>query len=120
MPTMVNIIDDDDAVRDSTRALLESYGYEVRDHASAEHYLEDKGAKPHCLLVDQHMPGMTGLDLLEHLRAQGDTTPALMMTGRSDPSLEPRASRIGVKLLHKPVPEEQLLSWIEQTRQAQG
>ncbi len=115
---MVNIIDDDDAVRDSTRALLESYGYEVRDHASAEQFLRDDGARPECLLVDQHMPGMTGLDLLEHLRAKGDRTPALMMTGRSDPSLEPRATRIGVKLLHKPVPEDQLVSWIEQMRQA--
>lgn len=113
---MVDIIDDDDAVRDSTRALLESYGYHVRDHASAEHYLRDTDSKPDCLLVDQHMPGMTGLDLLEHLHAKGDKTPALMMTGRSDPSLEPRAARIGVKLLHKPVPEEQLVSWIEQTR----
>ena len=114
---MVDIIDDDDAVRDSTRALLESYGYEVRDHASAEHFLKDAKSKPDCLLVDQHMPGMTGLDLLEHLRAQGDTTPALMMTGRSDPTLEPRAARIGVKLLHKPVPEDQLVLWIEQSRQ---
>ena len=116
--TMVNIIDDDDAVRDSTRALLESYGYQVRDHASAEHFLRDTEASPLCLLVDQHMPGMNGLDLLEHLRAKGDKTPALMMTGRSDPTLEPRATRIGVTLLHKPVPEEQLLSWIEQTRRA--
>lgn len=115
---MVDIIDDDDAVRDSTRALLESYGYEVRDHASAEHFLKNAGHKPDCLVVDQHMPGMTGLDLLEHLRARGDQTPALMMTGRSDPTLEPRAARIGVKLLHKPVPEDQLVQWIETTRQA--
>ena len=119
MITMVDIIDDDDAVRDSTRALLESYGYEVRDYASAEHFLQDPDAKPDCLLVDQHMPGMTGLDLLEHLRAHGDKTPALMMTGRSDPTLEPRAARIGVKLLHKPVPEDQLVLWIEQARHAQ-
>lgn len=115
---MVDIIDDDDAVRDSTRALLESYGYQVRDHASAEQFLKGTDTKSECLLVDQHMPGMTGLDLLEHLRAQGDRTPALMMTGRSDPTLEPRAARIGVKLLHKPVPEDQLMRSIEQARQA--
>lgn len=114
---MVDIIDDDDAVRDSTRALLESYGYEVRAHASAESFLKRNGSKPDCLLVDQHMPGMTGLDLLEHLRANGDQTPALMMTGRSDPTLVPRAARIGVKLLHKPVAENQLMQWIADARQ---
>ena len=114
---MVDIIDDDDAVRDSTRALLESYGYEVRDHASAEIFLREAGLKIDCLVVDQHMPGMTGLDLLEHLRAQGNQTPALMMTGRSDSTLEPRAARIGVTLLHKPVPEDELVSWIERARQ---
>jgi two-component system, LuxR family, response regulator FixJ len=113
---MVEIIDDDDAVRDSTKALLESYGYEVCAHASAEHFLADKGLKPDCLLVDHHMPGMTGLDLLELLRARGDSTPALMMTGRSDPSLEPRASRVGAALLHKPVPEDELVRWIERTK----
>ena len=116
---MVDIIDDDDAVRDSTRALLESYGYEVRDYASAEKFLQAANTRHDCLLVDQHMPGMTGLDLLEHLRAHGDRTPALMMTGRSDPTLEPRAARIGVKLLHKPIPEDQLVLWIEQARHAQ-
>ena len=115
---MVDIIDDDDAVRDSTRALLESYGYVVRDYSSAEEFLQEKKPKPDCLLVDQHMPGMTGLDLLEHLRAKGDNTPALMMTGRTDPTLEPRAARIGVKLLHKPVSEDQLVLWIEQARHA--
>ena len=117
---MVDIIDDDEAVRDSTRALLESYGYAVRDHASAEHFLNGNDIKSDCLLVDQHMPGMTGLDLLEHLHAQGDRTPALMMTGRSDPTLEPRATRIGVTLLHKPVPENQLVQWIEQARAIQS
>jgi FixJ family two-component response regulator len=117
---MVEIIDDDEAVRDSTRALLESYGYQVRDYASAEVYLHDSDSHAHCLLVDQHMPGMTGLDLLEHLRARGVQTPALMITGRSDPTLEPRLSRIGVAVLQKPVSEDQLVSWIERTRTAQA
>jgi FixJ family two-component response regulator len=112
----LDIIDDDDAVRDSTRALLESYGFTVRDYACAEDYLQGAPKPADCLLVDQHMPGMTGLDLLELLHAKGSRIPALMLTGRSDPSLEPRAMRIGVKLLHKPVDETQLLHCIEEAR----
>jgi two-component system, LuxR family, response regulator FixJ len=115
---MIDIIDDDDAVRDSTRALLESYGYTVRDHPSAETFLRDAGAHADCILVDQHMPGMTGLDLLEYLRSHGDQTPALMLTGRSDATLEPRAARIGVKLLHKPIQEELLVRWIQEAHAA--
>lgn len=113
MSLTLDIVDDDEAVRDSTRALLESYGYTVRAFASAEDYLTNSGNSADCLLVDQHMPGMTGLDMLEHLRSKGVTIRALMMTGRSDPTLEPRALRIGVKLLHKPVEESQLVDWIE-------
>lgn len=115
---MVDIIDDDQAVRDSTRTLLESYGYQVRDHPSAEYFLRHRGTKPDCLLVDQQMPGMSGLELLEYLRAQGDRTPALMISGAADSTLETRLQRIGVKLLRKPVAENQLMQWIGQTRQA--
>jgi FixJ family two-component response regulator len=58
------------------------------------------------------MSGMTGLDLLEQLYDQGDQTPALLITEDRDPILEPRAKRIGVKLLHKPVPEDEFMFWI--------
>ena len=112
---MIDIIDDDEAVRDSTHALLESHGYDVREHPSAEAFLSHSGEKADCLVVDHHMPGMTGLDLLEHLRAKGDRTPALMLTGRCDPTMEPRATRIGAKLLHKPLEADELVSWIERT-----
>jgi len=112
----VDIIDDDDAVRDSLSALLESYGYVVRGFASALHYLKRDDRTPSdCLIVDHHMPGMTGLELLEALQAQGGRIPSLMVTGRNDPSLEPRLARVGVtKLLHKPIDDEQLVGWIEE------
>jgi two-component system, LuxR family, response regulator FixJ len=118
MKIMVEIIDDDEAVRDSTQALLESYGYEVRAHASAEHFLREKGENPDCLLVDHHMPGMSGLDLLELLRSRGDSTPALMLTGHTDACLEPQAQKVGAALLYKPVSEEQLVCWIETAKKA--
>jgi two-component system, LuxR family, response regulator FixJ len=111
---MIDIIDDDDAVRDSTQALLETYGYDARQHPSAEDYLAYSGQKADCLLVDHHMPGMTGLDLLEHLHAKGDRTPAVMLTGRSDPAIAPRIARVGVKLLHKPIAPDELIRWIAQ------
>lgn len=118
MVAQIVIIDDDEAVRDSMHTLLESYGYEVRGHASAEDFLSQPRGKADCLLVDHHMPGMMGLDLLEYLHADGDRTPALMITGRSDSSMKPRAERIGVLLLQKPVAEEALVLSIEQARRA--
>lgn len=103
------IIDDDDAVRDSMRMLLECYGYVVRDHASASSFLDSDIGKAGFLLVDQHMPGMTGVELLELLHARRHPAPALMMTGRTDLAIEARLTRIGVKLMRKPVTEDQLI-----------
>jgi two-component system, LuxR family, response regulator FixJ len=115
---VIDIIDDDEAVRDSTRALLETYGFDVREHPSAEAFLDHSGQEPACLLVDHHLPGMTGVELLEHLRAKGDHTPALVVTARHDPAIVPRVARIGAKLLHKPIEPEELVHWIEHVRHA--
>ena len=101
MTPVIDIIDDDEAVRDSTHALLESYGYEVREHPSAEAFLDHSGQEPVCLLVDHHLPGMTGVELLEHLRAKGVQTPALVVTSRRDPAIVPRV----VHELRVPVPQ---------------
>jgi two-component system, LuxR family, response regulator FixJ len=115
LPLIVDIVEDDDAVRDSLCALLEAYGHTARGYASAALYLDRAAAPGHCLIVDLHMPEMTGLELLETLRSQDVRVPALIMTGRHDPSLEPRIARAGVvKLLHKPVQDEQLFGSIEQ------
>ena len=113
MSPMIDIIDDDDAVRDSTLSLLEAYGYRVREHASAERFLLSAVDDAQFLVVDQHMPGMTGIVLLEYLRARGNNTPAIMITGQSDSNIEPRASAIGVKMLQKPLNYDELLGWID-------
>lgn len=118
MGAKIVIIDDDDAVRDSMHVLLDSYGYDVRQYASAEEFLQQATGKAGCLLVDHHMPGMTGLDLLEHLRAKGDQTPALIVTGRRDSLIISRANFLGVKVLQKPVTDEDLVHQIEEARSA--
>lgn len=119
MPTKIHVIDDDDAVRDSTHILLALYGYEVYSHQSAEEFLSHLVGEADCLVIDQNMPGMTGIELLEHLRANGNQTPAVMITGRIDVTLKPRAERMGVTVLSKPLTAEQLVFEIEQARRAQ-
>ena len=116
MALSVDIVEDDDAVRDSMRALLESYGYNVREYPSGADYLHrDDTAVSDCLIVDYHMPDMTGLELLEDMRVRRDYTPALILTGHNEPLLERRLIRAGVvKLLHKPIHDDELVAAIEE------
>ena len=111
-PSMVHVVDDDEAVRDSTRALLESYGIEVCDYASADEFLAcDQVPNRGCVLLDLHMPGMSGLELVETLRDRGSNLSIIMLTGRSDPVVKERVIRAGaVTLLDKPVKDDQLLA----------
>ena len=112
---LVHIVDDDAAVRDSLRALLESCGLAVCDYASGRDFL-DHGADSQagCVVLDIHMPGLSGLELLDILRAKHFALPVIVITGRSDPALRLRARVAGaVAVFDKPVDEAQLLGAIE-------
>jgi two-component system response regulator FixJ len=106
----VYVIDDDDAVRESMRAVLESFEIDVSDYPSAGDFLERVVAPTNgCMLLDLHMPGMSGLELLEVMRQRGWDLRVIAMTGRSDDLLKERTLRAGVVvLLDKPVGESTL------------
>lgn len=110
-PRKVYVVDDDEAVRDSMRAILESSGMDVKDYASAQAFLDAKCKdQKGCLLLDFHMPGMTGLELLEHLRAHGSHLPVIVVTGRGDSMLKERVMRAGAaEMLDKPIDESVLM-----------
>jgi FixJ family two-component response regulator len=106
----VYVIDDDDAVRDSMRAVLESFEIDVSDYPSASDFLARVNAPANgCMLLDLHMPGISGLELVEIMRKRGWSLPVIAMTGRSDDLLKERLLRAGVEaLLDKPVDETTL------------
>ncbi|HKD48448.1 MAG TPA: response regulator [Rhizomicrobium sp.] len=109
------VIEDDEAVRASTRTLLEAQGFLVRDFADAESFLATTdGRDAGCIILDQNLTGMSGLDLIAILRAQGVRTPAAIVSGDSK-SLSARAAKEGVHtVLRKPLAADALLNWLEQ------
>lgn len=120
-PTIV-VIDDDDMVRDSLKALLESRNFSVVDFESGGQFLQHHdGSGAKCLLLDVHMPDMSGPDLLKILRESGDLIPAIFITGRRDAATEERARDLDViAVLDKPVRHATLFAAIEQALSAPG
>jgi FixJ family two-component response regulator len=94
---VVHVVDDDPALRRSLRFLLESVGWQVQLHASAEEFLEIAGSLSHpcCLLLDIRMPTMSGLELQQVLRERGIAVPILFMTGHADVSMAVQALKSG-------------------------
>jgi len=110
----VFVIEDDEGVRASTRALLEASGFAVRTFASAEDLLAAGTAgEAGCFVLDHHLSGITGIDLVETLRAQGLQTPAIMMTSNGT-QLAVRAAKVGVTaVLRKPLAGDALAEWLD-------
>jgi two-component system response regulator FixJ len=110
---VVGIVDDDHAVLDSLKFLLEVVGHRVATYLSAEAFLNDQASAPACLIVDQHMPRLTGLDLAEKLRDDGSSIPILLITGSPSPAIVARAALLGiVRVLEKPPEEHDLLEFV--------
>ncbi len=110
---VVAVVDDDEAVRDSLRFLLETAGFEVTVFASASQFLAAPTDSRVCLLLDQHMPQLTGLELLRCLQEHGRQLTVALMTGSPSPELTRRARELGAQaVLEKPLNDEALLRFV--------
>jgi len=113
---IIYLVDDDEALRDSLVWLLESQGFKVEAFASAEAFLrvwrpEFNG----CLLLDVRMPGMSGLELHERLRAHYCTLPVIFITGHGDVPMAVAALKKGaVDFIEKPFNDAELLRIVSQ------
>lgn len=114
----VHIVDDDEAVRDSVRALLESAGFACVTYASATGFLDAPGPAPGCALIDVHMPEMDGLTLLRELAVRQREIAVIIMTGFGDVPLAVRAMKEGaIDFVEKPMARDAL---IDAVRRALG
>ncbi len=110
----IAIIDDDTAVCESTRFLLEIYDFKVLTYSSGADFLaEDPDVV--CLIVDYQMPGMNGLEFLSELRKRRNEVPAIMMSATVSPILQRQAAHLGAnQVLEKPLSNQALLLAIEE------
>ena len=112
--TIVHVIDDDAAVRDSIAFLLETADLTARTYESAPAFLADADRPAGCIVTDVRMPEMTGIELARRLRDSGSTEPVIVITGHADVPLAIEAMRAGVvDFIEKPFDDEILLASIQ-------
>jgi two-component system response regulator FixJ len=108
----VGVVDDDPAVLDSFRFMLEVAGHRVLTFGSALEFLAHTSDPPGCLILDQQMPDLTGLELVERLRSDGIMLPILLVTAWPSPAIIARAAELGIEgVLEKPPDEGDVLSF---------
>ena len=111
----IYVVDDDASVRQGLTRLLESAGWAVEPFASAAEFLAaERSQAIGCLLLDVSMPGMTGPELHDQLRASGCALPVIFLSGRATVAIGVNAMRVGAyDFLEKPVDDAILLAAIE-------
>jgi len=112
---LISIVDDDEAVREATKSLIRSLGYNAETFGSAEEFLAWRQLDDtDCLITDVQMPGLSGMDLQDRLISGGHEMPTIFVTAFPDAKLERRALRGGaIAYLRKPIEESHLLEHID-------
>jgi FixJ family two-component response regulator len=113
---VVAIVDDDVLIQRALARLLYAAGWQAVTFTSAEAFLQTgMQALPDCLVLDVWLPGMTGVELLEHLVATGRTLPAVIITARDDLQMRLRAMQAGaVAYILKPLDGQELLQALQE------
>jgi len=109
---VVDIVDDDESVRRALWRLLNSVGVKSHTFGSARSYLDSADLESaDCLLLDLHLPEMSGIELLEHLREVAPTLHVICMTGRDEPEVDQRLAAAGISgCLRKPFDQAELFA----------
>jgi FixJ family two-component response regulator len=119
---VISIIDDDASVRVAVARLLASMGFATHAFASADEFLGSPRLKDtFCIIADVEMPGMSGLELQDHLIAHGQNIPVIFITAFLEDRIRERAMKGGaICFLRKPFDEAALLECVERTLKGRG
>ena len=108
---MISIVDDDESVRESTKALVRSLGYAARTFPSVEEFLCSNLNDTSCLILDVQLKGLSGIELQERLIGEGRRTPIIFITAVLDEQIRNQALKAGaIDILSKPFSDERLAS----------
>lgn len=111
---IVFVVDDDEAVRQSTAWLIESIGLKVITFTSADEFLENFNQQQGCIVMDVRMPGMSGLEAQEEMKNRGMTLPLIFITGHGDVPMAVRALKRGAfDFIEKPFNDQLLLDSVQ-------
>ena len=119
----VAIVDDEPSVRSSLERLCSVMGMDAKAYESGRRFLDalDNGATPGCLLLDAHMPELSGLDVLRVLAARGGGPATIVITADDGPEIYARVIAAGaVECLQKPITVEELVAAIERAMACPG
>jgi FixJ family two-component response regulator len=116
----IALVDDEQAVRSALRRLLQAVGLTVRTFVDCRSFLADLDEqRPDCLILDLHMAGMSGMELLEAMRARERMPPTIVITAHDEPETRERCLRAGaLAYLRKPLDSQVLLDSIDQALRA--
>ncbi|HUA84974.1 MAG TPA: response regulator [Bryobacteraceae bacterium] len=111
----ITIVDDDASIREALKGLMRSVQFDVDAFGSAEEFLaSERIHDTECLILDVYLPGMSGFQLQEHLRAEGHQIPVIFITAHADELSRERALKAGAtEFLGKPVRREILFKAIQ-------
>ena len=119
---MISIVDDDESIRDSTKALLRSAGHQVATFESAELFLYSGAvSQTECMILDVRMPGIDGLELQRRLKASNVAVPIIFVTAHDDATSRRSAMEAGaVDFLSKPFQANALISTVQKALSLSG
>jgi FixJ family two-component response regulator len=112
---LLSVVDDDESIRESLPDLIKEFGFASRVFSSAEEFLLSGSVdETSCLILDIAMPDMSGPELYQELKSQGEDIPVIFITGQQDEAVRLRAFEQGaVGFLIKPFSDAALLAAIK-------